>query len=249
MCMLHVWREACADGGVYVHKQRYEGIIMGDAWAKGLCVCAACVCVEWGWNRGNSPVHCTLGINFCCADGHHKLIRWNLVVHGGIDGYSRLVVYLQCSENNRSSTVYNLFLKAVDQYGLPSRVRSDQGGENVMVARHMRGAERNSMITGSSAHNQRIKRLWRDMFRCATKLYYKLFYFLEDQGLLIPTDPKHIYALHYVYLARINRSIDVFCDGWNNHSLRTARNKSPSQLFIEGAHSKNKSMKVIPKMV
>ena len=24
-------------------------------------------------------------------DGHHKLIRWHLVTHGGIDGYSRLI--------------------------------------------------------------------------------------------------------------------------------------------------------------
>ena len=30
-------------------------------------------------------------------DGHHKLIRWKLVTHGGIDGYSRLIVYLKCS--------------------------------------------------------------------------------------------------------------------------------------------------------
>ena len=145
-----------------------------------------------------------------------KLIRWNLVVHGGIDGYSRMVVYLQCSENNRASTVYNLFLEAVNQFGLPSHVRSDQGRENVMVARHMLeycGEERRSMITGASIHNQRIERLWRDMFRCATKLYYKLFYFLEYQGLIITTNPQHIYALHYIYLPRINKALNVFCDG------------------------------------
>ena len=32
--------------------------------------------------------------------GHHKLIRWHFVTHGGIDGYSRTVVYLRCSGNN-----------------------------------------------------------------------------------------------------------------------------------------------------
>ena len=30
------------------------------------------------------------------ADGQHKLVRWGFVTHGGIDGYSRLVVYLHC---------------------------------------------------------------------------------------------------------------------------------------------------------
>lgn len=182
---------------------------------------------------GGSTLISNILWSFFSADEHHKLIRWNLVVHAGIDGYSRMVVYLHCSENNRASTVYNLFLGAVSQYGLPSRVRSDQGGET----RHMieyRGTERGSMITGPSTHNQRIERLWCDMFRCATKLFYKLFYFLEDQGLLCTANPQHIYALHYVYLPRINRALGAFCDGWNHHSLRTARSKSPYQLYTEG---------------
>lgn len=31
-------------------------------------------------------------------DGLHCLIRWRIVVHGGIDGYSRRVIYLHASE-------------------------------------------------------------------------------------------------------------------------------------------------------
>ena len=159
-------------------------------------------------------------------------------MHGGIDEFSRMIVFLHCSNNNRASTVYNLFLNAVQLHGLPSRVRSDQGRENILVARHMlehRGAHRNSMLTGSSIHNQRIERLWRDMFRCAIQLYYRLFYFLEDQGKLVPSNHQHIYALHYVYLPRINNTLQHFSDGWNNHGIRTERNKSPFQLFTEGA--------------
>ena len=59
--------------------------------------------------------------------------RWKLVVHGAIDGYSRCIVYLCCSDNNRSSTVSSLFVTAISQYGLPEAVRSDCGGENVKV--------------------------------------------------------------------------------------------------------------------
>ena len=36
-------------------------------------------------------------------DGYHKLIRWKIVIHGGIDGHSRLITYLRSSSNNRAS--------------------------------------------------------------------------------------------------------------------------------------------------
>ena len=62
-------------------------------------------------------------------DGYHKLIRWKLLVHGCIDGFSRLIVYLKVMPNNRSETVLKCFLEGVQEFGLPSRVRMDRGGE------------------------------------------------------------------------------------------------------------------------
>ena len=35
--------------------------------------------------------------------------RWRMVVHAGIDGYSRLIVYLNVSDNNQAFTVIELF--------------------------------------------------------------------------------------------------------------------------------------------
>lgn len=99
------------------------------------------------------------------TDGNHKLIQpYRIVIHGGIDGYSRVIVFLKASTNNRADTVASLFREAVDRYNLPSRVRSDQGLENIDVARIMlikRGLNRGSIITGTLVHNQRIERLWR----------------------------------------------------------------------------------------
>ena len=185
-------------------------------------------------------MHCVKGVFvtkfYVClySDGHHKLIRWRLVTHCGIDGFSRMVVYLKCSPNNRASTVYELFLRAVQEFGLPSRVRSDQGRENILVAQHMlehRGDGRGSIITGSSTHNQRIERFWRDLHRCVIKLFYRLFYHMEHLDLVNPENEVHLFALHYVYIHRINKSLREFQSGWNHHSIRTERNRSPHQLF------------------
>lgn len=46
---------------------------------------------------------------FSTSDSHHKLIRWRMAVHGGIDGYSRVIVYLKCSSNIRLTTIYEFF--------------------------------------------------------------------------------------------------------------------------------------------
>ena len=35
---------------------------------------------------------------------HHSLVSWGFVIHGGIDGFNRLMVFLKCSTRNRSDT-------------------------------------------------------------------------------------------------------------------------------------------------
>ena len=75
-------------------------------------------------------------------------------------------MYLQCTTNNRAESVFSYFWRATREYGIPSRVCSDKGGENVMVCHFMvsqRGVGRGSHIAGPSTHNQRIERLWRDV--------------------------------------------------------------------------------------
>ncbi len=54
---------------------------------------------------------------------------------------------------------------------------------------------------------------------------------MEQQDILDPLSHLNLWALQYVYLPRINRSLTEFIHSWNNHSIRTASHKTPQQLY------------------
>ena len=155
-------------------------------------------------------------------------------MHGCIDGFSRAIIYLECRTDNTAESVVELFNKGIGEFGLPSRVRGDRGVENVDVARLMiarRGENRGSFIAGRSVHNQRIERLWAEVNRVLSALYIGIFKFLEERMLLDPLDEKHLFALHFVYLPRINASLSEFREQWNHHGLRTSGHQSPLTIW------------------
>uniref|UniRef100_A0A9J7YE88 Integrase catalytic domain-containing protein n=1 Tax=Cyprinus carpio carpio TaxID=630221 RepID=A0A9J7YE88_CYPCA len=172
-------------------------------------------------------------------DTNHKLIRYNIVLFGGVDGYSRKILYLDAATNNKASTVFSFFLRSTQLHGLPSRVRGDQGVENVDIAHFMfatRGTGRASFISGKSVHNQRIERLWRDVWVAVTSKYHDVLHSLEEDGLLDISDEVHLFGVHYIFVPRLRADLDTFTGGWNNHPLRTEGGLSPEQLWYMGHH-------------
>ena len=170
-------------------------------------------------------------------DGNHKLIRYRFVVHCCVDGYSRLIVYATLKDNNRADTVLELFMKGVQEFGLPSRVRSDHGLENVGVAQYMlenRGLDRGSMITGSSVHNCRVERAHRDIYTGVLCHFANICSGMEDMGTLDPLNEVHLFALHFVYIQRINRELQHFTGQWNSHPVSGEHQLSPLQIFTSG---------------
>ena len=101
-----------------------------------------------------------------------------------------------------------------------------------MISHPQRGPGRGSYIGCKSVHNQRVERLWRDVFYGVTGLNYELFHYLEEIGELCVNNENHIWALQYTFAQRINHALISFADGWNSHPLASERNLSPEQLWI-----------------
>ena len=157
------------------------------------------------------------------------------MIHSAIDGFSRVVPYFRIHTNNLAKTALFDFLGCLEQFHIPSRVRADGGGEFVHIEDFMHyanGNDRGSFITGSSVHNQRIERLWRDVFTQVVHKYYRLFSHMEDSNLLDRQNPVHISCLHYVFLPRIQRDMDLWRDGHNHRKVRTENNRTPMQMWV-----------------
>lgn len=185
-------------------------------------------------------------------DTHHKLIRWRLVTHAGVDGFSRTIVYIKCFDNNRAVTSLDVFCEGVAKFGLPEVVRTDHGGENIDIWRYMIAAKSGNVscvITGSSTHNERVERLWRDVYSSVACLFAETFRSIEAEGYLDPLNEVDMFCLHFIFLPRINQCLQEFQESWNHHSLSTEGNKSPYQLFLEGSmyDSDNTCTTVVPR--
>jgi hypothetical protein len=153
------------------------------------------------------------------------------VVHGCVDGGTRTILYLACRDNNCSATVLGELMGAVARYQVPARMRGDRGGENILTAAFMidhRGG--GGYLTGSSKHNTRIERLWRDMRSRSMDYYIALFRRFEDEGMDI-TNALHIWVLQYMFLPRLNEDLQRFVAMWNSHSLSIENTRLPLQLL------------------
>ena len=92
--------------------------------------------------------------------------------------------------------------------GLPDRIRSDHGGENIRVWQYY-----TAVITGSSVHNERVEGLCRDVHRCIASIFTTTFRSLESNEKLDALNEVDLYCLRYVFLPRINIIISLRVSG------------------------------------
>ena len=87
---------------------------------------------------------------------------------------------------------------------------------------------------GHSIHNQRIERLWRDVWCSVTVNYHTAFQHLFATGALQSDNELDLICLNYMMLPRINRHLQLFKQAWSCYSLSTEQGLSPQQLWIAG---------------
>ena len=167
-------------------------------------------------------------------------ITWRFVIHWCIDGASRAIIYVKVANNNRADTVLDFLKLGVESFNLPSRVGGDRGMENVDVANHniaSHGPDRGSFIVGQSVHNQRIERMWGESNRVVAHKFKTLSRGKELAEILCPTSKVDMFALHYIYMSRVQRSLNEFQHQPNFHSPSSMGYISPPALWSEGVMS------------
>lgn len=58
-----------------------------------------------------------------------------------------------------------------------------------------------------------------------------IFYELESMEALDVDNEWELFCLHFVYILRINCTLDEFKAAFNNHSITSQVNRTPLQLF------------------
>ncbi|KAK0138742.1 hypothetical protein N1851_024707 [Merluccius polli] len=66
------------------------------------------------------------------------------------------------------------------------------------------------------------------MRMAVSNVQYKILHSLEDEGVLEPSDSIHLFCAQHVFLPRLQRDLDVFRVGWDNHLLRTDKKSVPT---------------------
>ena len=120
------------------------------------------------------------------VDGFDKLKKWVFALHGGIDGFSRKILWLNVSTtNNDPLVVANYFLQFLSKYRRsPRQLRFDYGNENIYcedIQSFLRGA--GGYIYGSSVRNQRIEALWSRLLRYRLRWWIDVFQTMGGDGL------------------------------------------------------------------
>ena len=175
------------------------------------------------------------GPNHCWhTDGYDKLKPFGFPMHGCIDGFSRRIMWLEITRsNNNPHLVGNLFLDCIKgQQGCPTRLRTDKGTENGIMAAAQCYLRRNHSDSfsglkahqyGSSHSNQRIEAWWAMLRRSWASWWINFFKDMVAKGTLDTSKKLHLECLWFCFVKIMKMGLHEMKESWNSHYVR----KSP----------------------
>ena len=167
-------------------------------------------------------------------DGYDKLKPYGFPMHGGIDGFSRRILWLEVgSTNNNPIQIAKYFVNTAISLGsLPCIVRADRGTENVHVRTiqvHFRSLHddplsgENSFQYGKSTGNQRIESFWGQLRKQCIQFWMNKFKDLVSSGALDMSSKVEAMTLRFCFLHLIRRDIKRMASEWNCHNIQRRR--------------------------
>lgn len=191
------------------------------------------------------------GPNYCWhVDGYDKLKPYGFPIHGGIDAWSRKIMWLRvCRSNNFPEIPASFYLECVAKHGgCPEKLRTDNGTENGIMAtmqcvfRDDPGAH----LYGRSTANQRIEGWWSYLRRNRTTWWINFFTDLIETEDFSPGNELQMECLWFCFSGIIQQDLDFVKDHWNTHTIRPSSRDTvagkPDELFAlpENKHGEDK---------
>ena len=171
-------------------------------------------------------------------DGNGKLKKWGFCIQGGVDGFSRKLLWLKvATTNNDPLVIATFYLQHIKTYKVvPNLIRMDRGSENIFCddLQVFFTGYQTSVQYAASTRNQRIEAYWSRLKKFRLSWWISLFKDMEKKRLYKSDLDTHVEVLIYTFLPIIQREFNEFSRTWNSRHVRqsaSAPGGKPDILF------------------
>ncbi|XP_013390872.1 uncharacterized protein LOC106159197 [Lingula anatina] len=186
--------------------------------------------------RLKRKVYISPGPNYAWhVDGNDKLKPFGFAVHGAIDGYSRMILWLNVAPSNKDPAIISYFYMqtVAALHGCPSLLQTDPGVENGIIAALQCTFRVNheDELAGSKSHkygksttNQRIESWWSYYRRNRIDWWMDKFYELVRNQQFNKDNDTHVKCIRFCYMSLIQQELDDIKERWNGHNILPSPN-------------------------
>jgi len=150
-------------------------------------------------------------------------------------------MWLKCGYTNHlPGVIAGYYMECIEKCGgCPSKVRTDCGTENVLVAaiQCTLANSDSAHVYGTSPANQRIESWWSFFRRSRAQWWIELFESLVSAGVFQPGHLRQTDCLRFCFMSVIRDDLEFVQQIWNTHRIRPSRGATcpagiPDELYF-----------------